>query len=425
MDSESALAIKKAIYGLLKSILDGCSSDVVQSVMPNLNVLYLLRDMFKAPLSLLQHTELGRLSPDSIGIRATALDAFIVLSYMKDHSNAGEFQIAWKLLHSGRYRMWTKYCQALESKICTTEILLSGIPSRYHFAIPEICLYLRQFDLFRNRVKAEMDTISRENPIQKQLDFVKCINSLAIEMDHMNTMMLEPGAIGWIVSLVTEYQDYLDVAPYLLSSAYTCLLVLFYGYARDPYEEYTGSHDVLNALAGFAVLAAIFLLFKYFVLRVPVQFALQQKKLMREKRHGKQNLGLHHSLHGPGCAVPMPGTKPFEIPVGKDHFEAWKSSLCPPEAEWQDVAHFIVWDFTCWYYFALALISLFAASQNGKGKFAISFIAIDYFRCPEGQVMLQSIYHGAPGLIGCAKVCASTLCWYICSLKCVVCRLGL
>ena len=71
---------------------------------------------------------------------------------------------------------------------------------------------------------------------------------------------------------------------------------------------------------------------------------------------------------------------------------------------WIGFGYWAVQDVPTWYFVGLNAASLVAITQKGKEMFGFCFILLDFFRRREGQVILQSVLQGAPGLLGSAKV---------------------
>ena len=204
--------------------------------------------------------------------------------------------------------------------------------------------------------------------------------------------------------------------------------------ASEPFDDYPGA-EIAIYFTGFCLLIATVLLqIKRCLVLMPANYLVERSARVEETRKKSLDfnaISLFHALHGPNTPEPAPGSASHEVPLHEKQFLAYceaqikpsqifsfnATSLATAKASIEELWKFLSWavrDLTSWYYLLLNTGSLIALTQNGKELFGFSFILLDYFRRRGGQQILQSVYQGAPGLLGSARVAIVIIMIYAC-----------
>ena len=100
-----------------------------------------------------------------------------MLLLLAEQEVGGQFEDTLALLTDGKLKGWQEYNNVLVSRIATVDISLDeSFTYRHLFAIPDICIHMRTFSSVNEHVKGCMELVSRQNPLQKQVELFQVYN---------------------------------------------------------------------------------------------------------------------------------------------------------------------------------------------------------------------------------------------------------
>ena len=100
-------------------------------------------------------------------------------------------------------------------------------------------------------------------------------------------------------------------------------------------------------------LATAFCFIKVCIITQAIKYLLlghKKSEAKQKRRLDFDTLSLHHALHGLSAPTPLPGSRPYEIPVVEKQLQAY--------TEWRTAQDpFVIWDQPVWYIIISLLLS--------------------------------------------------------------------